>query len=91
MKATMVAILEKLLADGALHGYQIDDATIHSSDPDGFYLAIIANGAEGIDKFNAALEESERRNPAGMAGFESLLDTQGHRDTLAFVDTMTHK
>ncbi|MGA2302036.1 MAG: hypothetical protein ABSG77_15250 [Candidatus Acidiferrum sp.] len=91
MKATMVAVLEKLLADGALHGYQIDEETIHSSDPDAFYLAIVANGAEGIDKFNAALEESEKKNPAGMAGFESLLDTQGHRDTLAFVDTMTHK
>ncbi len=91
MKATMVAILEKLLADGALHAYQIDEENIHSSDPDGFYVAIIANGAEGIDKFNAAIDDSEKKNPAGMAGFESLLDTQGHRDTLAFVDTMTHK
>ncbi len=87
----MVAILEKLLADGALHSCQIDEETIHSSDPDGFYVAIIANGAEGIDKFNAAIDESEKKNPAGMAGFESLLDLQGHRDFLAFVDTMTHK
>jgi len=91
MKATMVAILEKLLADGALHAYQIDEEAVHSSDPDGFYVAIIANGAEGIDKFDAALDESEKKNPAGMAGFGSLLDYQGHRDTLAFVDTMTHK
>ncbi len=91
MKATMVAILEKLLADGALHAYQIDEEAVHSSDPDGFYVAIIANGAEGIDKFDAALDESEKKNPAGMAGFGSLLDAQGHRDTLAFVDYINHK
>ena len=91
MKATMVTILEKLLAQGALHSYQIDRETVHSADPDTFYVAIIANGAEGIDKFNAALEESDKTNPAGMAGFESMLDTQGHTDFLAFVDNMTHK
>ncbi len=33
MKATMVAALEKLLADGALHSYQIDLERVHSSDP----------------------------------------------------------
>jgi uncharacterized protein YlxP (DUF503 family) len=42
-------------------------------------------------KFDAAIEESEKKNPAGMAGFGSLLNYEGHRDTLAFVDTMTHK
>jgi hypothetical protein len=30
VKSTMVAILEKLLADGALHSYTIDEETIHS-------------------------------------------------------------
>jgi hypothetical protein len=91
LKATMVAMLEKLFADGALHAYQVDEESVHSSDPDGFFVAIIANGAEGIDKFDAAIEESEKKNPAGMAGFGSLLNYEGHRDTLAFVDTMTHK
>jgi hypothetical protein len=91
MKATMVALLEKLLADGALHAYQIDEETVHSSDPGAFNVAIIANGPEGIDKFNAALDESEKGNPAGWAGFGSTIDPAGHRDTLARVDTMTHK
>ena len=91
MKATMVAMLEKLLADGALHGYQIDEESVHSNDPDGFYVAIIANGAEGLDKFYAALDEADKKNPAGMAGYGSLLDSHGHRDTLSHVDTMTHK
>jgi hypothetical protein len=91
MKATMVAMLEKLLADGALHSYQIDEETVHSRNPDAFFVAIVANGAEGIDKFNAALEENGKKNVAGWAGFGSLLDTEGHRDFLAHVDTMTNK
>jgi hypothetical protein len=91
MKATMVALLEKLLADGALHGYQIDEETVHSSDPGAFFIAIIANGPEGIDKFNAAIDEGEKNNPAGWAGFGSTVDPAGHRDFLARVSTMTHK
>ncbi len=91
MKATMVALLEKLLADGALHGYQIDVETVHSADPGGFYVVIVANGPEGIDKFNTALDESEKNNPAGWAGFGSTIDPAGHRDTLARVSTMAHK
>jgi hypothetical protein len=91
MKATMVALLEKLLADGALHGYQIDEETVHSADPGGFFVAIITNGPEGIDKFNAAIEEAGKNNPAGWAGFGSTVDFAGHRDTLARVSTMTHK
>ena len=91
MKATMVAALEKLLADGALHSYQIDLERVHSSDPDSFNVAIIANGAEGLDKFDASVEQMEKNDPAGMAGFGSLVDLHGHRDFLAHVDTMTQK
>jgi hypothetical protein len=91
MKATIVAILEKLLADGALHEYQIDQESVHSADPDAFFIAIVANGAEGLDKFSAAIEEAGKTNPAGMAGFGSLIDSHGHRDFLAHVNIMTHK
>jgi hypothetical protein len=91
MKATAVALLEKLMADGALHGYQIDQEVIHSSDPNQFHMAIVTNGAEGLDKLSALLEETGKKDPAGMAGFGSLLDDQGHRDFLAHVDIMSHK
>jgi hypothetical protein len=91
VKATMVAMFERLLNEGALHGYQIDVETVHSSDPDAFNLAIIANGAEGIDKFDVAIDDMEKNNPAGEAAFESLLDTHGHRDFLAHVDMMSHR
>ena len=91
MKATMVSMLEKLLVDGALHSYQIDEETVHSRNPDTFFIAIVANGAEGLDKFNAAIEESGKKNPAGWAGFGTLLDYEGHRDFLAHVDAMNNK
>ena len=91
MKATMVALLEKLLADGALHGYQIDEENVHSADPGALFIAITANGPEGIDKFNAAIDEAEKSNPAGWAGFGSTIDPTGHRDFLARVSTMSHK
>jgi hypothetical protein len=91
MKATMVALLEQLLSNGALHNYQIDLETVHSADPGTFFVAIVANGGEGIDKFNTALDDSQKANPAGWAGFSATLDPAGHRDFLAHVGTMTHK
>lgn len=91
LKATVVALLDKLLADGAIHGYQIDEESLHASELGTFDIAFIANGAEGIDKFNAAVEESEKNNPAAWAGFESTIDGAGHRDMLAKVPSMTHK
>jgi hypothetical protein len=91
MKATMVALLEKLLADGALHNYQIDFETVHSADPGMMFVAIVTNGGEGVDKFYAALDEAEKSNPAGWAGLDSTIDEAGHRDFLARVSTMTHK
>lgn len=91
LKATMVGVLEKLLADGALHSYQIDTEVLHSTDPGTLFVAIVANGGEGIDKFEAALDEMEKSNPAGWAGLASTLDPAGHRDFLAHVSTMTEK
>lgn len=91
LKATVVALLDKLLADGAIHGYQIDEESLHAGDLGTFDIAFIANGAEGIDKFNMAVEESEKNNPAAWAGFESTIDPTGHRDMLAKVPSMTHK
>ena len=91
LKATVGALLEKLLADGALHSYTIDEETVHSDDPGAFYIVIVANGAEGIDKFNAGIDEAQKSNPAGWAGFGSTIDPKGHRDTLARVTTATYK
>jgi hypothetical protein len=91
VKATMGALLEKLLAEGALHAYQLDEEAVHSGDPGTLYVAIVSNGAEGLDKFEAAIDEMGKSNPAALAGFGTLIDRHGHRDMLARVDTITHK
>ena len=90
-RATMVGILEKLLTDGALHSYTIDEEVVHSEDPGTTYVVFVANGAEGLDKFDAALAEIRKSNPVALAAYGTLIDSHGHRDTLARVNTMTDK
>jgi hypothetical protein len=90
-RATMVGILEKLFADGALHSYTIDEEVVHSEDPGTTYVVFVANGAEGLDKFDAALAEIRKSNPVALAAYGTLIDSHGHRDTLAHVNTMTDK
>ena len=91
LKATFVSLLDKLMADGALHGYQVDEEVVHSTDVGTMFVVVVTNGPEGVDKFNAALEEAEKSNPAAWAGLRATLDPAGHRDMLARVGTMTHK
>jgi hypothetical protein len=90
-RATMVGILEKLFADGALHSYTIDEEVVHSEDPGTTYVVFVANGAEGLDKFDAALAEVRKSNPVALAAYGTLIESHGHRDTLARVNTMTDK
>jgi hypothetical protein len=89
--ATFGSMLDKLVADGSIHGYQIDQEAIHSADPGMIFLAVMTNGPEGIDKFYAALEASEKENPSGWAGLRGEISEEGHRDTLARVSSSTHK
>jgi len=91
LKTTMVAVLEKLFADGALHSYTIDQENVHSDDPGTMFVVFVANGAEGLDKFNAAVYDLRKNNPAGAAAYGTLVDAHGHRDTVARVSTMTNK
>lgn len=90
-KASMVALLDKLMADGALHAYTIDREIIHTMDANAFFVVIVTNGAEGLDKFSAAVEEMGKNNPTALAAFRSLISDSGHRDFLAKVNTTTHK
>jgi hypothetical protein len=80
-----------MMASGALHAYQIDEETVHSADPGTFFVVVVTNGADGLDKFYNMLDEAEKSNPAAWAGFDSTIDPAGHRDMLAHVSTMTHK
>jgi hypothetical protein len=87
----IIPLLDKLLADGAIHGYQVDREAIHSQDPGNVFVALVTNGADGLDKFYAGLEAAEKANPLGGPAFGSSVDDSAHRDYLAFVPYMAHK
>lgn len=90
-KASMVALLDKLMADGALHAYSLDREIIHTMDANAFFVVLVTNGPEGLDKFNAAVDDMGKNNPTALAAFRSLVADTGHRDMLAKVTTTTHK
>jgi hypothetical protein len=91
VKGSMVALLEKMLADGALQAYTIDEEKVHTTERNAFFVVIVTNGAKGLHKFNAALTEMNKNNPTPLAAFGSLIDEHGHPDMLARVSTTTHK
>jgi hypothetical protein len=91
LKAAMVPMLDKLVADGALHSYTIDRENIHTGPIGTIFLVIVANGPEGIDKFDAAIDEAQKSNPALWSGLRAMLDEKGHTDSLSKVSYMTLK
>ncbi len=81
-KHLFVPMLEKLLADGAIHEYEIDTEAIHTEDPSTFWVVIIAANGEGLDKFNAAVSKLHEANPLGGTAIGAMVDFAVHRDYL---------
>jgi hypothetical protein len=79
----LVPLFEKLLADGSIYEYEIDEQAIHTGPPNSFLIVFIANGAEGLDKWNAALDSAEQSAAFAGAAFDSWIDLPAHRDELA--------
>jgi hypothetical protein len=82
-KNLVVPLLEKMLADGAIHEYEIDTKAIHTDAPGSFYIIYIAASGEGLDKVDAALRETMKANPLGGPAFGSMVDFSAHRDDLS--------
>jgi hypothetical protein len=82
-KGTIVPLLEKMLADGTIHEYEVDTEAIHTEAPGTFWIFYLAANAEALDKVNAAVRESFKSNPLGGPAWESLVDFADHRDYLA--------
>jgi len=89
-KNLMAPILEKLLADGAIYEYEIDEQAIHIENPGVFMVVLIANGPEGLDKFNAAVAEFGKTAPLASSAFYAWMDYTAHRDFL-FQTAATYK
>ncbi len=89
-KSLFVPLLEKLLADGVIHEYEIDTEAIHTDAPGTFFIFYIAANAEALDKASAAVREAMRSNPLGGPAFSSMVDFSAHRDDL-LRSTATYK
>jgi hypothetical protein len=89
-KNLIVPLMEKLLADGTIVEYEVDEQAIHSDAPGLFALSFISPTAEGIDKFEAALRESVMKSPLAAPAFTSMVDWTKHRDVLVR-STATYK
>jgi len=85
-KNLLVPLLEKLLADGTIHEYEIDTEAIHTEAPGTFWIEYIAANAEGLDKVNAAIREAQKAGPLGVSAFGSMVDYKEHRDFLSRSD-----
>jgi hypothetical protein len=78
-----VPLLEKLLADGAIHEYEVDTEAYHTEAPGSFWVIVIAANAEGLDKYNAAVRDAVKASPLATPALDSMVDFTPHRDYLA--------
>ena len=81
-KSFIVPLMEKLLANGTIVEYEVDEEAIHTESPDMFWIDYITSTAEGQDKVMAALHEAIQSNPLSGPAFGSMVDFAPHRDYL---------
>jgi hypothetical protein len=82
-KSLIVPLFEKLLADGTVTAWQVAEQSIHTADPQLFFVFFITPRAEGLDKLNAALQEAFSANALISPTLSSMVDSSPHRDTLS--------
>jgi len=83
-KTLFVPLFEKLLANGAIVEYEVDEETIHTDSPDQFFIYYMSATADGLDKVNAAIRDAVRENPLSGPAFGSMVDFTPHRDQLVW-------
>ena len=75
-------LFEKLLADGSIVEYEVDEEVIHTQSPDTFWIFYMTTTAEGVDKVNAAVRAAVKANPLLGPSMDSMVDWTPHRDFL---------
>jgi len=89
-KNLLVPLFEKLLADGTIVEYEIDEQAVHSDAPGLFVIDYIVPTADGLDKVNAAIRAAGKSSPLGGQALGSMVDFTKHRDVLTRT-TATYK
>ncbi len=78
----VVPTMDKLVADGTIVEYEIDEQAIHSSAPGTFMIVYVTPTPEGLDTVSAAVRAMSKEHPLGIDAFGSFVDDSGHRDEL---------
>jgi hypothetical protein len=89
-KVFVEPLMEKLLADGTIVEYEIDEEAIHTENPDLFAISYITTTAEGLDKAQAALRDAAKKTPLIGPAMDGMVDFTKHRDGLTRT-TATYK
>jgi hypothetical protein len=82
-KNFVVPMMEKLLADGSVVEYEVDEEAIHTESPAGFWISYITPNSAGLDKVTAALSQAIKANAFAGPAFDSMIDFDAHRDYLS--------
>jgi hypothetical protein len=90
-KSTMVPVLEKLLAEGTISGYGLVTEDYHTTDPGVIFEYFMTPDAASLDKANAAFEEVFAKNAALGGASRTMLNREGHRDSLSRIRFMVNK
>jgi len=78
----IVPAMDKLVADGTVIEYEIDEMAIHTSAPGTFSVVYVTPTPEGLDTVSAAIRGLQKAHPLGVDAFGSFTDDSGHRDEL---------
>jgi len=81
-KSAIVPRMEKLLADGVIHEYEIDTEAVHTQAPGTFWIFYLGANADSLDKASASLRDGLKANPLIVPAFDSMVDFKEHRDYL---------
>jgi hypothetical protein len=79
----IVPSMDKLIADGTIVEYEIDETAIHTSAPGTFSIVYVTPTPEGLDTVQAAIRDLAKAHPLSIGAFGSFVDDSGHRDELA--------
>jgi hypothetical protein len=81
-KTAIVPMMEKLLSNGTIAEYEIDQESIHTAAPGLFFIFYLTPTADGLDKASKALQDTLKSNPLIGPAFDSMVDFTAHRDYL---------
>lgn len=91
MKATMIPEFDKLMAEGVVSAYWMGTEDFHTGKIGRVLFYFTTPDAEAFDRASKALDESLDKNPTFGGAFESMVESEGHRDFLDRVRFMNNR